>query len=401
MKRRGRGASAAPDTPSAVAALPAAENPPVKRGRGRRPSNFTAITAVNNPDGQLAPRPNSSAEQTADRTTSVAGGRSQDSLAVKDVPEVDPEKLDEKPYAVGYCLLVKYRDNTTRLAKIIESLRREDVQSCIYYVHYFDFNRRMDEWVEEARIVSPPSVANAMEAQYSAHHHPHQPHKDAHSTANLEATAGLSLSPRHEQTSQFTTIAELEHDEHEGMDEAQLIEHEKLTKVKNIQRVQLGKHIMECWYFSPFPKEYYSSGFADCLYFCEYSLRFFTTKDELLRYQAKGFASNSLPRHPPGNEIYRDENVSMFELDGAVSKTYCQNLCYFAKLFLDHKTLFWDVDPFLFYVLCTRDERGFHPVGYFSKVHLSPATCVFSFPVPTLLRYNVCNVSSLFFLIVS
>jgi histone acetyltransferase MYST1 len=57
----------------------------------------------------------------------------------------------------------------------------------------------------------------------------------------------------------------------------------------------------------------------------------------------------------------------MFELDGAVEKAYCQNLCYFAKLFLDHKTLYWDVDPFLFYVLCAQDERGYHPVGFFSK----------------------------------
>jgi hypothetical protein len=29
-----------------------------------------------------------------------------------------------------------------------------------------------------------------------------------------------------------------------------------------------------------------------------------------------------------------------------------------AKLFLDHKTLYYDVDPFLFYVLCEVDERG-------------------------------------------
>jgi histone acetyltransferase MYST1 len=74
-----------------------------------------------------------------------------------------------------------------------------------------------------------------------------------------------------------------------------------------------------------------------------------------------------LLRHPPGNEIYRDENVSMFEVDGAVEKIYCQNLSYFAKLFLDHKTLYFDVDPFLFYILCTQDDRGYHPVGYFSK----------------------------------
>jgi histone acetyltransferase MYST1 len=120
---------------------------------------------------------------------------------------------------------------------------------------------------------------------------------------------------------------------------------------------------MECWYFSPFPEEYYKNGIVDCIYFCEFTFRFFKTKNELIRYQS----SPQLPRFPPGNEIYRDDNVSMFELDGAAQKVYCQNLCYFAKLFLDHKTLYWDVDPFLFYVLCTYDDRGFHPVGFFSK----------------------------------
>lgn len=36
-------------------------------------------------------------------------------------------------------------------------------------------------------------------------------------------------------------------------------------------------------------------------------------------------------------------------------------------MFLDHKTLYYDVDLFLFYVLCEVDERGAHIVGYFSK----------------------------------
>jgi hypothetical protein len=33
-------------------------------------------------------------------------------------------------------------------------------------------------------------------------------------------------------------------------------------------------------------------------------------------------------------------------------------------------------DPFLFYVLCEFDDRGYHPVGYFSKVRhaASPST---------------------------
>lgn len=47
---------------------------------------------------------------------------------------------------------------------------------------------------------------------------------------------------------------------------------------------------------------------------------------------------------------------------------YCQNLCLLAKLFLDHKTLYFDVEPFLFYVLCEVDKVGAHLVGYFSKV---------------------------------
>ena len=72
---------------------------------------------------------------------------------------------------------------------------------------------------------------------------------------------------------------------------------------------------------------------------------------------------------PPANEIYRKGELSVFEVDGNASKIYCQNLCLLAKLFLDHKTLYYDVEPFLFYVLTLNDEYGSHLVGYFSKVN--------------------------------
>ena len=71
--------------------------------------------------------------------------------------------------------------------------------------------------------------------------------------------------------------------------------------------------------------------------------------------------------HPPGNEIYRKGRISFFEIDGRKNKAYAQNLCLLAKLFLDHKTLYYDTDPFLFYVMTDFDSRGFHIVGYFSK----------------------------------
>jgi hypothetical protein len=51
------------------------------------------------------------------------------------------------------------------------------------------------------------------------------------------------------------------------------------------------------------------------------------------------------------------------QVDGRKEKQYCQNLCYLAKLFLDHKTLYYDVDLFLFYVLCETDSRGAHIVS--------------------------------------
>lgn len=79
-------------------------------------------------------------------------------------------------------------------------------------------------------------------------------------------------------------------------------------------------------------------------------------------------------RHPPGDEIYRETaegghgcGLSVYEVDGKANKVYCQNLCLLSKLFLDHKTLYYDVDPFLFYVLCEVDDGGAHIVGYFSK----------------------------------
>lgn len=72
-------------------------------------------------------------------------------------------------------------------------------------------------------------------------------------------------------------------------------------------------------------------------------------------------------RHPPGNEIYRKDTISFFEIDGRKNKSYAQNLCLLAKLFLDHKTLYYDTDPFMFYIMTEYDEVGFHIVGYFSK----------------------------------
>lgn len=74
----------------------------------------------------------------------------------------------------------------------------------------------------------------------------------------------------------------------------------------------------------------------------------------------------------------------MFELDGRKQKTYCQYLCLLSKLFLDHKTLYYDTDPFLFYVMVELDDKGQHLIGYFSKEKLTEedynVACILTLP---------------------
>ena len=50
---------------------------------------------------------------------------------------------------------------TIRLCDIIDRAQNPNTGAWRYYIHYRDFNRRMDEWVTTDRIVSPPSVGNA------------------------------------------------------------------------------------------------------------------------------------------------------------------------------------------------------------------------------------------------
>jgi len=71
--------------------------------------------------------------------------------------------------------------------------------------------------------------------------------------------------------------------------------------------------------------------------------------------------------HPPGNEIYRWEDISFFEIDGRKQLTWCRNLSLLSKCFLDHKTLYYDVQPFMYYIMVKRDSHGCHILGYFSK----------------------------------
>ncbi|KAK5658223.1 hypothetical protein OQA88_2198 [Cercophora sp. LCS_1] len=133
----------------------------------------------------------------------------------------------------------------------------------------------------------------------------------------------------------------------------------EISRIRNISKVEFGRYVLFPWYFSPYPEVFSQE---DCIFICEFCLSYYGDLKSFTRHRQK-----CTLQHPPGNELYRDDFVSFFEIDGRRQRTWCRNLCLLSKMFLDHKTLYYDVDPFLFYVMTTRDERGFHLVGYFSK----------------------------------
>ncbi|CAL9698912.1 unnamed protein product [Knipowitschia caucasica] len=134
----------------------------------------------------------------------------------------------------------------------------------------------------------------------------------------------------------------------------------QITEGSNmIKTILFGRYELDTWYHSPYPEEYARLG---RLYVCEFCLKYMKSQTILRRHMAK-----CVWKHPPGDEVYRKSAISVFEVDGKKNKIYCQNLCLLAKLFLDHKTLYYDVEPFLFYVMTDADNTGCHLVGYFSK----------------------------------
>ncbi|GJJ06463.1 hypothetical protein Clacol_000655 [Clathrus columnatus] len=284
-----------------------------------------------------------------------------------------------------------------------------------YFVHWDSFNKRLDDWVSGTRLVlsrdlewprpkpppqkkAPPKAPRATNLLKRA------------ATANaLAATAGLGPStpnlkrkvPLDEEDEEedaegevdtsletidltapmepskpppiFSKEQEIEKLRTSGSMTQSISE---IARVKNLNRLQIGQHEVEAWYFSPYPKEY---SHLPVLYLCEFCLSFFPSSLTLSRHRRR-----CTLLHPPGNEIYRHEDISFFEIDGRRQLTWCRNLSLLSKCFLDHKTLYYDVQPFLYYVMTQRDDRGCHIIGYFSKEKESPdnynVACILTLP---------------------
>uniref|UniRef100_A0A8C1LA22 Histone acetyltransferase KAT5 n=1 Tax=Cyprinus carpio TaxID=7962 RepID=A0A8C1LA22_CYPCA len=281
----------------------------------------------------------------------------------------------------------------------------------LYYVHYIDFNKRLDEWVTPDRLDMKKLQFPKKEAKTPTKNglpgsRPSSPERDVvrmlflgyfKSAYNIrvylmclagffffKVKTGLILpffffwkngttrrlipSQPGRKRKNCGGTDEDSQDSSDGIPSAPRMtgslvsdrSHDDIvTRMKNIDCIELGRHRLKPWYFSPYPQELTT---LPILYLCEFCLKYRKSLKCLQRHLTKCNL-----RHPPGNEIYRKGTISFFEIDGRKNKTYSQNLCLLAKCFLDHKTLYYDTDPFLFYVMTEYDSKGFHIVGYFSK----------------------------------
>ncbi|CAF4052255.1 unnamed protein product [Rotaria sp. Silwood2] len=137
------------------------------------------------------------------------------------------------------------------------------------------------------------------------------------------------------------------------------VEEDDINNIRWPPYIVFGSELIKTWYSSSYPQEYAR---VPRLFICEFCLKYMKCEEVYDRHRIK-----CQTFHPPANEIYHKDDLSVFEVDGNINRIYCQNLCLLAKLFLDHKTLYYDVEPFLFYVLTKNDSNGCHFLGYFSK----------------------------------
>ena len=92
-----------------------------------------------------------------------------------------------------------------------------------------------------------------------------------------------------------------------------------------IKQIQLGDFLIDTWYAAPYPEEYNRQ---PLIYICEYCLQYMKSHTVLIRHKFK-----CAYKHPPGDEIYRDGHLSVWEVDGRKNKV--QEPVYFSKVSME------------------------------------------------------------------
>ncbi|KAJ7363754.1 acyl-CoA N-acyltransferase [Mycena albidolilacea] len=302
------------------------------------------------------------------------------------------------PIPVGPPSGTVFKNGIEQQAQILS--RRQDQ----VYVHYVNQDKRMDEWIPETEFM--PSATDS--------HHARKRKRSRQGDSEDESTPD-DLSAEENGVERTMEVTEEDFDfEH----------HKKITAQRNFDKVHFGNWLIRTWYFSPYPLmeneeselviggstavnghqtpqngagpsavaspmpkipgvrhttarsharvlDLLAGGLArtekTLLWVCEFCFKYMTDPALYEIHRLK-----CTHTHPPGRKVYERGAHAIWEVDGAVQKLYCQNLSLFGKLFIDVKTLFFDCDNFLFYIMTTADSTKYDRVyGFFSKEKVS------------------------------
>ncbi|KAI0463936.1 hypothetical protein LJB42_002945 [Komagataella kurtzmanii] len=121
------------------------------------------------------------------------------------------------------------------------------------------------------------------------------------------------------------------------------------------------------------------SYWLDTLYVCDLCFKY--TRDEALLNSHLSVCKHNY--RFPGKTMYKD-NFTIKKVSGYRHTILCQNLCLFAKLFLDSKSVYFSIENFDFYVVLGESNGRRVPMGFFSKELLSwdenNLACILIFP---------------------
>ncbi|WVQ84256.1 hypothetical protein IAT38_006408 [Cryptococcus sp. DSM 104549] len=330
-----------------------------------------------------------------------------------------------KALVVGAQHLVQLNGHPARLASLLD-IRVTKAGTCEAYVTFVGQDKRLDAWVPESEIgelvSGPPADAGRAVKKFRSILPPDMP--DQPSTPGESSRRFPEPSPSVESTPER--------------------EHATMTRVRNFEDVRFGEYLIKTWYYSPYPastgenasglhdaasrkrkaqetnghapvstivppnqqssaqgdgcypsrsqmtrtvSDMYSGGIGKGgegargrLWACDLCFKYMRTRTAWDRH-----TSSCSMLQPPGRRVYQRGSYTIWEVDGANATLYCQNLSLFGKLFIDHKSIFFHVENFLFYVICdAATSRRDQVMAFFSKEKLSyddyNLACIVAFP---------------------
>ncbi|KAF2711499.1 acyl-CoA N-acyltransferase [Pleomassaria siparia CBS 279.74] len=133
----------------------------------------------------------------------------------------------------------------------------------------------------------------------------------------------------------------------------------------NVLEVVFGSLLIKPWYPSFYPEELVGRK-VERLMVCQWCFKYSTG---LMPFLGHLKSCEMRCADSVGERIYTKDGYSLWEIDGEEHKLYAQNLSLFAKLFLDTKSVFYDVTTFLYYLLVAHN-----PVPAIEGTNLSPNT---------------------------